>query len=455
MLTDIPDAARQLPDAVAEAKKVGLPFVAKDLGVPSVPDSENAAPALNKFRRLTEEIRKSAQIQGDLDKAAALVASATMPSERADAIKAATELLGQSEERLATLEAAASKPQVDFRRDWDLGPDLLFPEFASMKAGIKLLSARAIVRAATDDALGAVQDLGRISAITRFSGQDPTIISLLVQIACEAIRNRTIERITGLWSDSPSRLAALQQALKQEQKPDFLYAMRGEVYMGIAVCRNLDKYGGADRFLKGVSSASMGNEEALPKLDAKTVRRDGLPEDETSRAFMARHLQAWAGVWPDLTANRADPAKMGKRLDEMARKIEANKGASYRLSAVLYPVFTQAGLAVSRMKAVHDATASMVDVVRFQAQNGRLPKTLAEAGAVRNDPFTGKPLGYKVEGTGFRIWSVGADGIDHHGVARWEVNGSEAGSVFDEVVAFPFKERTAVPRLQPVRPTSP
>ena len=73
--------------------------------------------------------------------------------------------------------------------------------------------------------------------------------------------------------------------------------------------------------------------------------------------------------------------------------------------------------------AIHTAFEAQLRGVLFLLQNGRVARSAAEIPNFPLDPFTGKPVGYRVTERGFLVWSAGADGIDDGGIT---LKGSEA-----------------------------
>jgi hypothetical protein len=67
----------------------------------------------------------------------------------------------------------------------------------------------------------------------------------------------------------------------------------------------------------------------------------------------------------------------------------------------------------------------------YRKEHGRYPENLSALvprylPSVPADPFDGKPLRYRREGTGFRLWSIGPDRKDDGGVEGkpgWWVQG--------------------------------
>jgi hypothetical protein len=75
------------------------------------------------------------------------------------------------------------------------------------------------------------------------------------------------------------------------------------------------------------------------------------------------------------------------------------------------------------------AAAAGVAAVRFRQAEGRWPRSLEELvpkwlPEAPIDPFTGKPLAYRVDDEGVVIYSVGVDGQDDGGVETPEVKDS-------------------------------
>jgi hypothetical protein len=68
-------------------------------------------------------------------------------------------------------------------------------------------------------------------------------------------------------------------------------------------------------------------------------------------------------------------------------------------------------------------TLAGLRVLQYQrAHRGTLPRTLDAAGKdFGADPYTGKPLGYSIKGTSFRLYSVGVDLKDDGGDAKTDV----------------------------------
>jgi hypothetical protein len=439
--SDFGQADAELDRAIADAKAAGLPWVAEDMNPkPPVKDEENAAPFITRALKLRTQ---SGSIKSALSKFKQAQTDFDEPG-KADSLKELGPMMAMARQ-------AGDQPRCDFKRDWDQGAWLLLPEFAVEKDLCKLLSAQAVIEAKAGQTANALKDLRRAVRIGEHGGSEPILIGAMVGIACDAIALRGAEQIAEAWHGDAGRLSVLRKALSDlGPEPDFMYALRGEVYMGISVNRNLRGI----RDLVALNSLADGGDssEKYPKPD-KLVR-DGKPQTVFGRIFLCRHLQMWTRVWKDPGLTN-DPLAIGKKLDEIQAK-EEQAGWSHLLNRILMPVFTQAGQAVVKMHATRSVGRGLVAALEFKARQGAYPKSLAEAGFEELDPFSGKPLGLIVDGDKCRVYSVGPDRKDNHGLRQSErPTGINASDDYDVVASYPAYRKAKVKGPQGGPPPAP
>lgn len=415
---DYPWASRKLDATVAESRKLGLPWVASDLDPhPSIPDTENAGPELMKACRIIGSGKLSVRkAQAEFKKGDPTLVRQCL-SQYGMAIRAA--------------ESASSKPRCHIERDYDLGPNLLLPEYSRWKDIVTLLSIRAQMRSKSGDLAGTLSDIRTMGAIAKQAGADPLLIGMLVQVAMESIRVRSVESIAANWKSDPAKLERLRQATeKQRPETDFVGALRGEVYMAIALFRNWEAFGGV-RFLAGP-------EGSLPEVDPTKIQRDGMPKGMVARGYLTRSLEYWNAVFESIRDGLNDPVQLSKRMDQLAARFEKLPGLSYKPNAILMPVFGQAGIACARMDALQRATDAFLRVMVFRAKNGEYPSSLEDLGFREVDPFSNQPFHYSHASSSCRIYSVGTDGRDDGGVTRAErARGKQTSDRYDEAIAYP------------------
>ena len=400
---DFRPAARELPAAVRAYRAAGLPWTAREV-VPEPPPKpeENAAPGLRKGGAAMVEGKWKAGYR-PLQKAA--------DAGRWDEVAKG---IAPFESALAKLTAASEKPRADFARDWDLGPKLDFPEIAGMKAGVQALALRAELRAHRGEGAAAVADLAAALRLCPLIQSDPTMLALFVRISGEVFAFDSIRRVA---VEDPALLPALIAEIQRPSAPfDFARALRGEAYTSVVVPRNLDLY-----------SKGEDGEEVPP--DPKTLRRDGLPPNPISRAFMTRGLQFWAKIAAAERRYPNDPVALDAEMSRLSDAEDAKPGVSRMMNAMLAPSYSTAATSVPRAEAQRGVTLAYLRALNARSRTGTLPKPLVSG----SDPF-GHPYRAKLTVNGFRIWSVGPDGKDDGGVARSEQRGP--GAKTDDIVAI-------------------
>ena len=91
------------------------------------------------------------------------------------------------------------------------------------------------------------------------------------------------------------------------------------------------------------------------------------------------------------------------------------------LAKILLPVFAQADIALHNDDVSQDLALAFVRTFRFQAENGRWPKSLAEIECDFPDPLNqGKPIQARFGDYEVRLWSVGRNKTDDGGLYRGE-----------------------------------
>jgi hypothetical protein len=411
---EIAQASRELDAAYAEAQRLGLPLTADELEGPPIPDAENGAVGMRELLTDWQEGRPEAKGGNGL-----VSADAIPPSQPRPAVIAAYD-----DRFFAKLQPLLARPKFQIRRGYAEPLGVMFPEFAQMKAAGKALAWRAQERARSGSVEGAISDLKDVRRLGWASGQDPVLIGGLVAIALDSIAIRSAQLAAESWKDRPEALGALQAALAESLPPLSLrHALRGEVFMGVSVTRNLEAYGGVQGFMAAAGMVQ-GPEMPVKTIDVQTLRIDGMPQEAGSRAFMARHLQAWNLAF---AAEDLSEVELSRMLDRMAADIERQKKPSMLLSQVLFPVFSQAGMAYAKRLGKHELALAGLTVMAHRARTGALPKTLAEAGAAERISFLDQLIRYEARGGRFCLWTAGPDGRD-------------GGPQFDAVTSRAFSE---------------
>ena len=408
---DTPLAALKSEEAAAAYRRAGWPWEAKDLASsPSVADFENAAPLLRQAA--------AALPKGDVPKET-IDWARPKPDELS---KLATDLAPYTR-ALTLAHLAASKPRLDFKWDWDLGPALITPEMAPYHALQRVLLLRAELEAARHKVRISLSDLEDAIKLDDLCATEPDWLCFSLaaggmnatvasaQVAAFCVRGDAVV------------LAQLQRMVESIRIPRTDGALRGVAYHNLAMLRNLDWF-----------SPSFQNSEVGVSFDPTKVIRPGMPSGWSAQAYATRFYEAWTRAKRAMDSGGGDPARYEREIDRIGTEMYNRRGSSYRLMAILLPIMggTRPILELKARIAVTDA---LIEAIRFRGRTGSWPVSLSRLSRAWVDPYTEKPLRYLVRGDAVRIYSLGPDRVDYRGRARSEV--TETAPDYDIVAACP------------------
>lgn len=406
-------AADALPGELAKAKAIGMPLELKDIGFPTnLRDKDNAAPLYRKAFALYK--REGKGLETVLSDAAFAPKLSASDKAAMDTVRPLAKLVIR----------AASKKSCDFKRDWNDGFALLFPELSGAKGVVKVLATAALVDARRENMADASQKLLAASKLSQHIGNEPTVISMLVQIACDAIIGQRIAWLSSMKAEDGPALAKLERVLAEMRPPPSLRnALVGEIVLGRISLKQIKSVRELWALTKGVLEEPGDPPKSFGNAPMGVLRQ----------AVEARFIEYWRRAYPSIKSD--DPMAIGTALDRLATELEQKLDPSYMAISSVLPVFGQVGLAVKRDETGRLLNRVKIDVLQYKLANGKYPVSLREMGRVPTDPMDGKPLRYRLEGKGFILYGVGQDGKDDNGKARGQ---SPQSSGFDDVARHPL-----------------
>lgn len=408
-----------LDRAVADYRRQGLPWTAKELEPDSpVPDVENAAPTLNRAFIMFN----STKFSGEASEAITMVNEGNTAGAEA--------IVGHYGPELALAKQAAQLPRADFHKDWDLGPEVLFPELSSLKSLVRLLAVRAVVEARRGAVAASNSDLKDAWALSRLTGQGPTLIHLILQIAQRALVLSAVEQATTAYKDKPAALASLKALLtKLTDEPNFQHGIRGEAYMGLVILRNGPVF--RSRLTHDIGS----DNSPLPPINSRQLRRTGAPNGLIERFTGGKLLKSYVQLDKMAQKDAGNTAQLDADLKAFDVELMKDNGLTAFYRNLILPVYSNVGQAMPEDRARKLTVTALVDAVLQHAQTGHYPAKISDIPGTWLDPFDGKPLRLKAKGESIRIYSVGPDLKDNGGLSRIETSGSTAK--YDIVAASP------------------
>lgn len=385
-------AGAGLDEDLARVRAAGLPTDASQVKV-DVPPSTNAAPIYTDLRLRLDNDKDLARAAGQAGPGGLHLTADQIAEQRAAYAKVGS--------LITDYERAADLPNVDFDHHWEKGFSEMFPEFATMKQGARLLAAKAEYQSAHGDSTGALLSIRRCMNIAHQAGSEPVIIGMLVQIALTSIAMRSLNRIVTQHRDDPRFLASALKLVEDEgQLPNFKKALSGEFALSRTSIQSL----------RSAGDISPDTEQDQSKMLDLMLKNPGM-----RRGLEAKYVHSFADY---LLALPDDPHQWKAAVDvskKVDQQVNDDKSVWNMLNQMLFPVFSQAGLAVGRQQTILNLAALQIRLYQAKLATGHFPKDLKAYGALAIDPFNGQELTYATDGTGFLIYSVGPDGVDDGG----------------------------------------
>lgn len=429
--------AGQLPQAEADAKRLGLPLSGAELvRNPPVKPEDNAWPLLKdaitalKSASKPNENWRTIATNALIDLDAASLAQANAQMEKLDPA-------------LDLAIRASTKPDIDLDRKWaTTNPvTLAHQELDEIKQLVTALGLRGALRSQRGNTQGAVADFRASLLIARLVSKGPTAIDAMVRIALESLAFRAMEAAATFAPRNTEFLKSLDQlAADQAANPmDFDNTLRAEVWSGVFLAARSPKEIAADL---QVAASRDGNTNMIEGyILEERMKADGISSELLARAYRSYALQAWVEFF-DAKVPQETRLQRFERFEKWAEKNSSSRASVANLNEYLFLPYRRMGRTFARNEARPAAFRGLMAALLYRAKNGKFPTTLADAGFEGRDYFTTEPLKYIVEGDTVKVYSVDFDRRDDQGTEP--VAGShDPNAPRDIVVAFPRQIRSS------------
>jgi len=381
-------AARELPQAEAEAAKVGLKYTAAQM-VRNVPEAQNAARWYRRGCTEIENLRGTKAFDSFRE---------SMPLESLSLPKAQS-LLKEASLAFNEFERGLPLPHCDWRRDYSRGVAMLMPEDAPIKACAKLYCLRARVEAYEGDYQSAGADLKRVARLEGHLAEQPTLIDLIVASALQATATRTAEEIITDAGGNPNCAKILLEAMKTfAPKVDPRDAIPQEATMA---WESFSYW-----YSKNFRAENVFAQESSDP-SAKSI--SGIDSGLLANAFRARLLQYYSEACV-ISGNPSDSDRV--RWDKLVKPVRREQigDATYSMNKVYAEAWdSHFGLS---SRARQEVILVGLEILASSTPDGR---ALASK---QLDPFTGNPLRFIQKPGGFIVYSVGKNLEDDHGSSK-------------------------------------
>ena len=134
---------------------------------------------------------------------------------------------------VALVHEAAQKPECNFNRDYGKGYNLLFPEYAPMRSGVRILSNESALLLYDGKPMDAIRNETLGFQVAQHTKNDSFVIGKLVGIALNAITLHFMERVLYTVGDQPGIAESVEKAIAGNWKTvSMVDGMCGEVVIG-------------------------------------------------------------------------------------------------------------------------------------------------------------------------------------------------------------------------------
>ena len=391
-------SGKTLVDEIEKTRQAGLPTTPKELQAPLPPNSQNAAPLYRQLGALL----KSKPLSDDDKIAGAGVGRRRITEDQAAPLRRAYARRGDIGN---LVRQAAEMPQCVFDRDWEQGADLLLPEYATMRLAARWLSGESALLLYYGRTTEAIETQALGFHIASQAAKDPTLIAFLVGDAVDAITLAGMERILYEAGNKASVAEAVAQAIEKNWEPHSLaYGMRGEINMDLVEIEKLRTAGPSKlaQMIQGLDGNSGSQALKVPPVTQQNWDR-----------FLNDNGVNLLQHWRIMIASADKPyPESAKAMKEILQDLDAHRSdMNYLLLNVLLPTVDQTVDKKAHIEAIAACDLTGARVLAWKDRHGKFPEKLEEAlKTIPADPFDGKPIRYKKEGSGFVVYSVGRNG---------------------------------------------
>lgn len=426
LLQQIADGPADLARERAQAQKEGLPLDSAQLQRPLPPADQNAAPLYQQIGQILKDKPLNLPRYAD-----PMTAAYSYTPEQ---IAAVEKILASRQDVLTLVHQAADRPQCVFQRDWKEGPALLFPEYAPMRASVRLLQTESFLIARQGRYSDAVANQARGFRIAEHAASDPILIAYFVGVACDALTLSGMKGILTLAGPNAAVDAQVQQAIATHRpRLSLRDALGGEMVVsqvGLHQMRAADPQQATEAFTEMLTMNDAG-------AVAPTRHAPAAPLTAPDRLFVANLLDAIeaqqiAALRPFIAAGNSVTAYRAAAAQEKPQPPGSPIGL---YTSVLLPVYDKLSVNAGRIQAQEQIAMAGAALLSAKAKTGAFPDTLP---TTFTDPFNSKPLAYRREGdNGFVVYSIGPDGNFDGGKPGEKIPAREAGFRFPAAVPTP------------------
>jgi hypothetical protein len=437
---------QRLAHELARLKASGAPVTMAQAAPPPVPDDKNAAVLYQQAFKWLPITGRAAGPEpgGEMDQITSFLAlkdsgakSFTYRKMRGTgegSVQTIEQILSRHAPIFPLLERAAALPACRFPVDWEAGAAAVFPHFAKVRAASRMLAAKAIMDARHGDSSKALNDIALIFRISDGMSGEPSMISQLVRVACQAIGVNALGRVLEIAPPSAQEARQMFDALGRidEMRP-FTHALEGERCFGLWVFDAIrrDPAYAAEMFGDVADRRIAAGRGLRERVLARLLMLAWLPFLNQDEVLCIRRMNSAVGL------SRLAFREAKQESEALERRAQGLP--KYALLARILPqVFFRAVDARDRATARIGLAQCGMALRAYQEAMGRYPASLKElrgriSWPLPADPFIGKDFIYRKTGAGYLLYSIGPNMKDEGGKDRTSLTGPPGKQPPDDI----------------------
>ncbi|HUR54773.1 MAG TPA: hypothetical protein VMZ71_11620, partial [Gemmataceae bacterium] len=285
-----------------------------------------------------------------------------------------------------------------------------------------LLQYDALLAAANGDTDTAIRDARVIVHLAKSIGEEPTLISQLVRIACGRIAAHTVIQAFA-WGEPRIGMAELQAEMWAEAEvPKLLHGLLGE---RASIHKMFDNIENGRLSIDEVFKMIDGKAPAFWQAGGMRLYKAMVPGD---------HAEALRYFNDHIAAAKLPAHEQLAALKKIPLPPRPPDDFRYLLTSLFMPASERVAEATIRSRAELYAASVAVAVERFRQKEGRWPTSLDEIPkdilpAIPTDPYNGEPLRFLPMPDGVAVYCVGPPPTDRDRLQKrtGPVNGDGIG----------------------------
>jgi len=317
-----------------------------------------------------------------------------------------TQYLADNQKALELLHKGAAIEQSRYPIELSKGFETLLPDLSNIRTGAKLLQLEAVLHADNGKPELAARSITSTFGLGRSLSKEPSIVSQLVRIACQALAVSTLEHTVNRTEFTGEQLVELSRTLVNAEDHSTIFrAFVGERCVGVSIFK-----APAAQIFQVINGGS----SQLSVLGIALYKFAGLADRDA-----ITYLDLMEGY---IEAAQLPTHQRRSAVDVIDAKIGTISRSHILLHAIM-PAFSRVATIDIRAIAQLRTARTALAIERYRLATGNLPDTLSDLlptylDAVPKDPFDGEDLRYKKLDTGFVVYSIGEDGTDDGGKER-------------------------------------